>query len=151
VTRKPRGDIPIGPEPVPTEWRGVLAHRDPADAGAAARRFLESGLTPDQVRDTLADCGDGLYAAARTEEHGWAEPFGGPLGAALLAAEVSAFAAHLSSRAARVRAIAVHQLLDDLSAVTVADRLGVSRQKVYDLARNDQPAPYIDTVLWRQP
>ncbi|WP_433618860.1 hypothetical protein ACQP2P_22405 [Dactylosporangium sp. CA-139114] len=144
MKRKPGVDIP-------DEWRGVLAHRDPAEAGAAAGRFVASGLTPAQVRDTLADGGDGLYAAARTEEPGWAEPFGGQLGVALLAAEVSAFAAHLSSRAARVRAVAVNQLLDDLSAVTVADRLGVSRQKVYDLARNDQAAPYIDTVPWRQP
>jgi hypothetical protein len=142
--------MPVGPETVPAEWRAVLAHRDPADAGPAARRFVASGLTPAQVRDTLADGGDGLYAAARTEAPGWAEPFGGPLGVALLAAEVSAFAAHLSSRAAHVRAVAVNQLLDDLSAVTVADRLGVSRQKVYDLARHDQAARYIDTVLWRQ-
>jgi hypothetical protein len=54
---------------------------------------------------------------------------------ALLAAEVSALAAHLNARASAVRALAVDALLEDFSAVTVAAYLGVSRQKVYDLSR----------------
>ncbi|WP_432840079.1 hypothetical protein [Dactylosporangium sp. CA-092794] len=147
MTRKPRDDKSMDPG----AWKEVLAHRDPADAVQAARRFDESGLTPDRVRAALADGGDALYAAARTGEPGWAEEFGGPLAVALLAAEVSAFASHLNSRAARLRSLAVNQLLDDLSAVTVAEHLGVSRQKVYDLARNDQTVPFIDRVPWRQP
>jgi hypothetical protein len=67
---------------------------------------------------------------------------------ALLAAEVSSLAAHLNSRASSVRAHAVDELLDDFSAVTVAARLGVSRQKVYDISRGGVAGPFIDRVPW---
>ena len=66
---------------------------------------------------------------------GWADEFGGYLAVALLAAEVSALAAHLNSRASAARGRAVDALLEEYSAVTVAARLGVSRQKVYEIAR----------------
>jgi hypothetical protein len=128
----------------------VLAHR-PADARAdAVARFTDHGITPAQVRAVLTDGGDALYAAASAGADGWAEPFGGPLGVALLAAEVSAYTSHLTARAAGVRAVAVGRLLDDLSAVTVAARLGVSRQKVYDVARGGLVTQFVDRVLWRQ-
>ena len=61
---------------------------------------------------------------------------GGLLAVALLAGEVAAFSAHLVSRASAVRSIAVDTLLDDFSAVSVAGDLGVSRQKVYEIARS---------------
>jgi predicted DNA-binding protein YlxM (UPF0122 family) len=49
-----------------------------------------------------------------------------------------------------VRAFAVELLLDDFSAVSVADELGVSRQKVYDIARaSHRTATYIPCVPWR--
>ncbi|WP_067503576.1 hypothetical protein [Actinoplanes sp. TFC3] len=80
----------------------------------------------------------------------WAKPFGGPLAVALLAAEVGALAAHLTSRASAVRAAAVEALLDEYSAVAVASRLGVSRQKVYDIARPGATDSFIDRTPWRQ-
>lgn len=80
----------------------------------------------------------------------WADRFGGPLAVALLAAEVSALAAHLNARGSAVRALAVDALLDEFSAVTVAAHLGVSRQKVYDLSRPTRISSYIDGVPWRQ-
>jgi hypothetical protein len=98
----------------------------------------------------LADGGDALYAAAASGLADWAAPFGGPLAAALLAAEVSALSAHLSSRASGVRSLAVDSLLDDYSAVSVAARLGVSRQKVYEISRSGLRPPYIDRVPWRK-
>jgi hypothetical protein len=104
-----------------------------------------------QVRDVLSDGGDALYQAARQRSAGWAEPFGGNLAAALLAAEVSVFAAHLNSRASGVRSEAVAGLLEDYSAVTVAGELGISRQKVYEIARTGLRPPYVDTVPWRTP
>jgi hypothetical protein len=134
---------------IDTEWAEVLAHRPPRTCAEAVARFAEHGITPAQVRAVLADGGDALYAAASGGVDGWAEQFGGPLGVALLAAEVSAYTAHLTARAAGVRALAVDRLLDDLSAVTVASRLGVSRQKVYDLARGGLTTPFVDRVLWR--
>lgn len=102
------------------------------------------------VRDVLSDGGDGLYAAAKSGDKDWADRFGGPLAAALLAAEVSALVAHLNSRASAVRAAAVEVLLDDYSAVTVAAYLGVSRQKVYDISRGSLAAPFIDQTPWSQ-
>lgn len=44
--------------------------------------------------------------------------FGGPLALALVAAEVSALAAHIDSLASVVRAVADDLLLDEFSAVT---------------------------------
>jgi hypothetical protein len=114
-------------------------------------RFIDGGITPEQVKDVLDDGGDALYTEAACGEAGWADRFGGSLAAALLAAEVSALAAHLNSRSSAVRAQAVASLLDDFSAVTVAARLGVSRQKVYEISRGSIDNAYIERVPWRQP
>jgi hypothetical protein len=141
MKRQPRGDKPA--------WDVVLAHRPAAGRGDIRDRFLENGITPDRVMDVLADAGDGLYAAATSGEKGWSDRFGGPLAVALLAAEVSALTAHLTSRGSAVRALAVDALLDDFSAITVAARLGVSRQKVYDISRGNTTTRFIDRAPWR--
>lgn len=143
MQRQPRGDA--------LTWDLVLGHRSPDVRSAVSDRFAENGITPDRVKAVLDDGGDALYAAARSGEQDWADRFGGPLAAALLAAEVSSLAAHLNSRASTVRALAVDALLDDFSAVTVATRLGVSRQKVYEISRGTATSPFIDLAPWRQP
>ncbi|MGJ3190962.1 hypothetical protein [Paenarthrobacter sp. FR1] len=152
MTSQPRGDM-RGIEAVDNEWLRVLTHRSDDDGSRdiAARRFAERGITPNQVRAVLADCGDALYAAAASGKAGWAEPFGGPLAVALLSAEVSMFAAHVNSRASGIRSAAVAELLDEYSAVTVAGELGVARQKVYEIARAGLRPPYIEQVPWRTP
>jgi len=148
MTSQPRGDNP--PADIPTDaW--PLAHRPAEQRAAIAARLAEADLRPDQLADTLADAGDALYAASRAGEDDWTAPFGGPLGVALLAAEVSALAAHLNSRASAVRALAVDALLDDYSAVAVASALGVSRQKVYDISKGGTLSAFIDITPWRQP
>ncbi|HET7875492.1 MAG TPA: hypothetical protein VFN71_08185 [Methylomirabilota bacterium] len=129
----------------------MLAHRPEEARGSVASRLAESGLKPEHVWRTLEDGGDTLYAAATSGEPDWANRFGGLLAAALLAAEVSALAAHLNSRASNVRALAVNALLDDFSAITVAARLGVSRQKVYEVSRGGHADKFIDHAPWRQP
>lgn len=147
---QPRGDS-LAPPALDPRWQQVLTHR-PANDGsreAAALRFSERGVTPEQVSAVLTDAGDALYAAAARGEEDWAQPFGGPLAVALLAAEVSVFAAHLNSRASGVRSAAVAGLLDEYSAVTVAGELGVARQKVYEIARAGLRPPYIEKVPWR--
>lgn len=114
-------------------------------------RFVQNGIGPDHVQLVLEDGGDALYAAALGGEADWVDRFGGPLAAALLAAEVSALAAHLNSRASTVRTLAVDALLDDFSAITVGARLGVSRQKVYEISRGEHAGDYIHHVPWRRP
>lgn len=111
---------------------------------------MAAGVAPGQVAAALSDAGDALHAAVTGGAKDWADAFGGPLAAALLAAEVSALAAHLNSRASAARAVAVDALLDDYSAVSVAASLGVSRQKVYDLAR-PTTGTFIPHTPWRQP
>jgi hypothetical protein len=98
----------------------------------------------------LSDSGDAMFAAARSGAGDWAVPFGGVLGVALLAAEVSALAAHLNSRASAIRAVGVDALLDDYSAVAVAAALGVSRQKVYELSKGGSLAAFLDISPWGQ-
>ena len=142
MPRQPGGDN--------SEWDLVLAHRPDDIRDAVCTRFLDSGLTPERVQGVLEDGGDTLYDAAKSGAKDWAEPVGGLLAAALLAAEVSALAAHLNSRASAVRALAVSELLDHFSAVTVAERLGVSRQKVYEVSRGELTSPYINRVPWRK-
>jgi hypothetical protein len=132
-----------------TGWDVVLAHR-PADARQAVReRFVSAGVEPAQVRAALADGGDRLFAAVTSGDDDWAKPFGGPLPVALLAAEVGAMTAHLTSRSSAIRAAAVGALLDEFSAVTVAGRLGVSRQKVYDIARPAPTDSFLGQTPWR--
>ena len=142
MSSQPGGDI---------SWDAVLAHRTPETRAPARERFEAAGVAPEAVRAALADGGDQLFAAAAGGAAGWAEPFGGPLAVALIAAEVSALTAHLTSRASAVRALAVEALLDDYSAVAVAARLGVSRQKVYDIARAHPTSSFIDHAPWRLP
>jgi hypothetical protein len=128
MTRQPGGD---------TEWAAVLAHRPASHRPLVAQRFVASGVTPEAVRAALGDLGQELCKAAQRSDEDWARAFGGHVSVALLAAEVSALAAYLNSRAAAIRGRAVEELLEDYSAVTVASRLGVSRQKVYEIARID--------------
>jgi hypothetical protein len=137
-----------------TRWDTVLAHRTPDTRGAVLERFESAGVSAEQVRAVLSDGGDELYAAATEGATGsaadWAKPYGGTLAVALLAAEVGALTAHLTSRSSAIRALAVGSLLGDFSAVTVASRLGVSRQKVYDIARPNA-SPFIDRAPWSLP
>jgi hypothetical protein len=134
-------------------WETLPAHRDPADPGRAGvlTRLQDAGLTPQDVLAALRDAGDALHEQATSAEADWTRQVGGPLAVALLAAEVGALAAHLGTRAAAVRSRAVTELLDDYSAVAVAEALGVSRQKVYDIAREVDRPPFIRTSPWRQP
>ncbi|WP_354178408.1 hypothetical protein [Arthrobacter sp. UYP6] len=141
----PGDDIPE------TRWDRVLSHRPPEERAGVAARFEAAGLPAEQVRTVLADGGDRLYAAAVAGSPGWAEPFGGTLAAALLAGEVGALAAQLGRRASGIRSLAAADLLEDFSAVTVAEELGVSRQKIYDIARGGLRGPHLDTVPWRSP
>src|SRR5690606_21327884 len=152
MTRKPRGDSSTAVESLPAAWAHVLAHRAATDADLdeLVARFTSCGLGPQEVRAVLMDGGDRLYEAAAGGEPGWADQFGGPLAVALLAAEVSAVASQLNSRASGVRSVAVDTLLDDYSAVTVARELGVSRQKVYEIARSGLRGPHLEHVPWRK-
>jgi hypothetical protein len=133
-----------------TSWDAVLAHRAPDTRGAVLERFESAGVSAEQVQAVLSDGGDELYAAATGGATDWAKPYGGALAVALLAAEVGALTAHLTSRSSAIRALAVESLLDDFSAVTVAGRLGVSRQKVYEIARPNTSS-FIDRAPWRLP
>ena len=129
----------------------MLAHR-PTDARPAVRqRFVAAGVSAPQVDAVLRDAGDGLYAAAVSGRPGWERGFGGAPAAALLAAEVSALTAHLNSRASAVRGAAVGSMLDEFSAIAVAAHLGVSRQKVYDIARGGPLGQFLPNAPWRQP
>lgn len=120
---------------VPT-WEGVLAHRaDPAAAALARGRFEGQGITVDLVAASLADNGAALFRDVSSGRPDWAVPYGGLLGAALLAGEVAIYCSTLVARASAIRSVAVDALLDDFSAVSVAADLGVSRQKVYEIAR----------------
>jgi hypothetical protein len=141
MSRQPRGD---------TSWDTILAHRPPDSREAIRERFASAGVEPSQVHAALTDGGDQLFAAATSGVDDWAKPFGGALAVALLAAEVGAMTAHLTSRSSAIRAVAVEALLDEFSAVTVAGRLGVSRQKVYDIARPSSTGSFLDQAPWRQ-
>lgn len=155
MERKPRGDSLVADQltAAADQWLEVLEHRsldDPAAVNDVIERFQRAGVTPDAVAEHLADGGDALYAASRTGA-GWADAFGGDQAAALIAAEVGALMSHLVSRAASVRSGSVDALLDDFSAVTVASALGVSRQKVYDIAKSNPDREFLKTAPWRKP
>ena len=59
-------------------WEAVLAHRPAEVRGAVRDRFVEHGITPEQVRAVLEDGGDALYAATGSGAEDWADRFGGP-------------------------------------------------------------------------
>lgn len=135
---------------VDSDWDIVLAHRPPETRNQVRARFESAGVGVQLIWAALGDAGDELYEAATSGADDWAGPYGGPLAVALLAAEVGAVTAHLTSRSSAIRAVAVDALLDEFSAVTVANRLGVSRQKVYDIARPNPTGSFLDQAPWRQ-
>lgn len=153
MTCNPGGDIipcsiDVHADP---EWLRVLAHRrrEPvAVLEAAIGRFQAAGVTPEIVESHLHDAGDRLYAAAASGRVSWAADFGGERVVALIAAEVSALASHLVTRAASIRAASIEVLLEEYSAVTVASSLGVARQKVYELAKGKVGTDFIKTTPW---
>lgn len=150
--RQPRGDkspLASRAQSLDAAWDRVLGYRrGDGSAHAAAQRLMGAGVTPDLLARVLGDGGDGLFRAWASDEDGWADAYGGQLAVALLAAEVSAVAAHLSSRASAIRSRAVQELLQDYSAISVSAELGVSRQKVYELARPTEQGTYIDHTPW---
>src|SRR5438128_1890229 len=98
MSSQPRGD---------NSWDVVLAHR-PQDTREAVRaRFEAAGVDAQHVLDALADGGDELFEAATGGVADWAKAWGGPLAVALIAAEVGALTAHLTSRSSAIRALAV--------------------------------------------
>jgi hypothetical protein len=122
--------------PVAPTWETVLAHRtDPAAAELALARFVSQGVPVELVAASLEDKGAALFREAASGRSDWAAPIGGLVSAALLAGEVAIYCSTLVSRASAIRSVAVDALLEDLSAVAVAAELGVSRQKVYEIAR----------------
>lgn len=130
-------------------WDRVLAYRPPAARADVAARLAAHEVTPDQLRQVLSDGGDKLYAAAGScAAPGWADPLGGPLAVALLAYEVGVHAEHLAERAGDVRSAAVNELLQEYSAVTVAEHLGVSRQAVREISNRGPLATLIER-FWR--
>jgi hypothetical protein len=129
-------------------WDCVLAHRPAGTRAPTAARFAAHGVTVDQVRQALDDGGRALQAAAESGVPGWAEPVGGLIGVALLAHEVSVHAEYVMSRAVAARSAAVFELLEEFSAVTVAQHLGVSRQAVFEISRRGPLAAFIAKV-WR--
>ena len=110
-------------------WGDTLAHRPPELRSAVRDRFVENGITADQVRAVLCDGGDDLFAAASGGGEGWADRFGGPLAVALLAAEVSALGAHLNARGSAVRALAVA----DVATMPLRFRGQAGRRVLYPL------------------
>lgn len=116
-------------------WVDVLGHREPDQVPDIARRLTSAGIAPEVAARVLADSGDALAADMESGRPGWEHDYGGMLGVALLAGEVSAQTAFRVSQASKVRGAAVAALLEDFNAVFVASQLGVSRQKVYGLGR----------------
>lgn len=116
-------------------WREALAHRDDESATIVSARFAKHGISADVVAMVLSDNGSAMFDDVSSGRADWALPYGGLHGAALLAGEVAIHASHLVARAAAMRSIAVDGLLEDLSVVEVASELGVSRQKIYEIAR----------------
>ncbi|QGF23202.1 hypothetical protein [Raineyella fluvialis] len=153
-------------------WQLALPHRvHDGTFHAAVRRLADAGVTPEALLEAYADGGDALYRCAvaagdplgrpsapvddagprrtgRRAARGWAEEYGGCLAVALVAAEIGALTMHLGARAAFVRARAVRDLLLEWPAATLAEDLGVARQKVYDIGRRGGSPDFIATTPW---
>lgn len=127
--------ITNAPEQLTHAWADVLSYREPDQVPEIANRLASAGVTPEMAAMALADSGEMLAQRMESGDTGWEQDFGGMLGVALLAGEVSAQAAFRVSQASKVRSGAVNALLDEYSAVFVASQLGISRQKVYEIGR----------------
>ena len=128
------------------EWAQALPHRPPNELPQAIARFERVGLTPATVRENLLDLGDALTDAFTcTVNLADLEPFGGPAGAALIAAEVQKYTEYAQRRAAVIRSDAFNALLvlQDMSYADAADVLSITRQAVHKAAKK----PSIFTTL----
>lgn len=120
------------------EWREALPHRAGDFSMGAVSARLAAHTTPAVVRDVVDDLGRGLLAQLWGEPAGrdWLGECGGPLGAALVLAEVDAAASALRSHVAGARASLLADLVEDHSLVELAELIGVSRQALHKTLRN---------------
>ncbi|MFD0484194.1 hypothetical protein ACFQ46_16475 [Kineococcus sp. GCM10028916] len=120
------------------EWREALPHRAGDSSLGAVSARLATRTTPAVVRDVVDDLGRGLLAQLWGEPTGrdWLGECGGPLGAALVLAEVDAAASALRSHVAGARASLLADLVEDHSLVELAELIGVSRQALHKTLRN---------------
>jgi hypothetical protein len=111
-------------------WAEVVNwYRDERDVSALAERFEAAGMAPATVERLLrAGLMGGLTAAD------WAQV--GPLGVALVTAEVDRAADVARRRAAALRSAAIADLAQATSIAEIARQLGQTRQAVSQAAHN---------------
>ena len=119
-------------------WGEALPHRAGDFSMGPVTARLAARTTPDVVRDVVEDLGRGLLTQLWGEPTGrdWLRECGGPLGAALVLAEVDAAASALRSHVAGARASLLADLVEDHSLVELAELIGVSRQALHKTLRN---------------
>ena len=133
-------------EPDEPEWTSVLsAHRVPRLIPGIAARFSDAGVAPSLVACTLADPTG--FIAASTEGPDWADRYGGPIAAALIAAELLEHTAARQLAVAGIRSGLVADLVVETSVVETAKQLGISHQHTSRLSKAGSLGPALRTLV----
>jgi hypothetical protein len=133
-------------EPDEPEWSRVLsAHRSPRQIPGIAERFNELGVTPSLVAQALADPAGYIEAASGGGD--WTGEYGGPIAAALIAAELLEQSAARQLAVAGIRSRLVAALVDETSVVETANRLGISHQHASRLRKAGSLGPAIRALV----
>jgi hypothetical protein len=114
------------------EWTDVFGwYRDERDIPQVVERFKAAGISPGTADRLLRA---GLTGGLAAE--GWAEV--GPLGIALVAAEVDRAADVARRRAAALRSAAIARMAETVTIVEIARQLGQGRQAVSKAAHGSR-------------
>ena len=113
-------------------WTDVLGwYRDEQDVPEVAQRFEAAGVTPAAAGRLLRA---GLVGDL--DAQGWAEV--GPLGVALVTAEVDRAADVVRRRAAALRSAAIAEMAQTVTIADIARQVGQSRQAVSKAAHGER-------------
>jgi hypothetical protein len=131
------------PEP---DWGAVLSgHRSPKKIPQLAAIFEAHGIAPDAVASALA--APEAFVAAAASRPDWVDAYGGPVAAALIAAEILEQAAALQITVSNIRSHLVAQLVDESSVVETARQLGYSHQHTSRLRKSGALVPALTALV----
>lgn len=126
------------------QWHlSLVGHRTAAEIPEVIERLQACGITAEILDKVLCTPDSLLYATERDGEN-WAQDYGGPIGAALLTAELLAYLSHQHRLAALIHHDLITGLVATHSIDTVAGHLGTTEAAVARLSLVPPTSPPTD-------
>lgn len=119
---------------IDVQWYlSLVGHRTADEIPEVIERLQACGITA-EILDKVLSAPDSLLYAPERDGENWAQDYGGPIGAALLTAELLAYLSHQHRLAALIQHDLITELVATDSVATVAGHLGTTEAAVSRLS-----------------